>query len=118
DVENDPIFDSSPPGDTIEGQIGSLWIHGPYVAVLYQNENYGGKRICFDARNQGLYPSPPGRLINRLDDCDIGAVGVPCTVGANYGNGWNEDTDSIRILQAGDPQIDTLCPNFEQTIAP
>ena len=118
DVCNSPISDSSPKNGDICGQIGSLWIHGPFVAVLYEDVNYGGDRICFDARDQALYPSPPGRLINRLDDCDIGAVGVPCTVGANYGNGWNEDTSSIKILQEGDPEIITLCTNFERTIAP
>ncbi|MBI2098263.1 MAG: hypothetical protein HYT49_01185 [Candidatus Wildermuthbacteria bacterium] len=100
DVENSPIMDSSPKGDTIEGQIGSLWINGPFIAVLYEHENYAGKRICFDARNQTLYPSPPGLLISRLDDYD----------------GWGNETDSIRILQDGNSEIDTVCPYFQVTL--
>jgi len=96
DVCDDPVFDSSPRDDDLCRQIGSLWIHGPYVAVLYEGRRYAGRHICFDGRTNA---SPPGRLINRLDDYEI-----------ESGNGWNTDTDSIRILQDGNPEIASICP--------
>ena len=100
--ENEDICSGGIGGGT---QIGSLWIHGPFVAVLYEHAGYSGERICFDARDQALYPSPPGLLINRLDDYD----------------GWGNQTNSLRILQEGDPEIETICsvggsPAFQVTL--
>ena len=109
DVCNDRIADSSPRDDSICEQIGSLWIHGEFVVVLYENKNYGGKRICFEGRQDELEASeitwsPEGRLINRLDDYEI-----------VKNNGWNRDTESIRILRDGETDINTLCSLFEET---
>jgi len=71
--------DSEPDGDKICGEIGSIRIIGNYDAVLYENNNYGGKEICF--RDEGSY---------KLDDYPIAP-----------GNGWNKDTDSVKISPDG-----------------
>lgn len=63
--------------DLICGQIGSLAINGDYNVRLFENNNFGGKYICF---TQSIYT---------LDCYDIG------------GSGWNMDTDSVEILPPG-----------------
>lgn len=89
-------LDASPEGDKICKQIGSLYIHGPFVAVLFKDEEYKGESICFDGRD-----SPPeGVLINRLDDFA----------------GWGNEADSLKVLADGSSEIGSLCPVFEQTI--
>ena len=76
--------DSEPDGDEICSQIGSIRIIGDYDVRLYENKNYGGKKICF--RDEGGY---------RLDDYDITCGFFGC-------NGWNQDTDSVQILPNGE----------------
>lgn len=71
--------DSEPDGNKICGEIGSIRIFGNYDIRLYENTNYGGKKICF--KDEGSY---------KLDDYPI----VP-------NNGWNKDTDSIKIIPDG-----------------
>ncbi len=79
--------DSMPAREKICGQAGSIRIMGPYDVRLYENRNYGGKKICF--RDEGGY-----RLDNYPLACFLGIC-----------NGWNEDTDSVEILP------DNTCEN-------
>ncbi len=71
--------DSEPDGTKICGEIGSIRIIGNYDVFLYEDKNYKGKSICFS--DEGGY---------NLDNYEIVSK-----------NGWNKDTDSVKILPDG-----------------
>lgn len=62
-------------------QVGSLAIKGNFDAVLYEDDDFQNRRICFQDS------------VGRLDDYSIAP-----------NNGWNEDADSIKILKDGECQ--------------
>ncbi|MBI2577612.1 MAG: hypothetical protein HYV77_02075 [Candidatus Wildermuthbacteria bacterium] len=106
------VEDSSPSNDDLCTQIGSLYINQNAVVVLYEEENYNEnypisenkKRVCFDNT------SGNNKLIANLDAIQIAPSFVK-------NNGWNEDADSIKILDPGDPEIEKVCQNkFEETL--
>jgi hypothetical protein len=64
--------------DKICGQIGSIRIVGALDVILYENNDYLGKLLCLSGTGSSAY---------KLDDYNI-----------TSNNGWNQDTDSIKIF--------------------
>ncbi len=96
---NDDITDSSPINTSLCKNIESLWVHGEFVVVLYENENFAGERICLEGRKEQLGVTwKPGGYLIRLDEYKI-----------TPDEGWGKDADSIKILQNGNPDINELC---------